>query len=350
MSNQSQKLPIIKSPIFNKLICGDKFGTSPQSQEVSRLGMLYQSRLNVFDHTPASKRESETRGDDSIFVENKDQSTFREAESDELDDGDEMNLKLNPKQRLALTIRNWTLTEANDNHILNEGGIEALIALSLIEDAKLKRSCSGAFYHLSTRPKNRAKMLSLGATSGIVSIVSIGGIRHWDVAKFSAMALRNLSLEDSYESKMAKEGMSVCLVTLFGIRSGCLLQICMQALYNITCVAEEFPSMDRIAKIMLTVPINNSHFDVTLVVVKSMVNIMRFHKCRPRALDDGILNTFTAVLNGIGMRENPNREEMSFYIATALRSLSESRAIRLDMVSKGSVDIIHQVVMSCHVI
>ncbi len=37
----------LKQPVFLRNICGDKFGTSPQSQNGAMLGMLYQSRCQV---------------------------------------------------------------------------------------------------------------------------------------------------------------------------------------------------------------------------------------------------------------------------------------------------------------
>ena len=56
---------------------------------------------------------------------------------------DRMSQKLNPRQQLALTMKNWSSISANDAHLISEGGIEALVALSSIEDVKIKKSCAG---------------------------------------------------------------------------------------------------------------------------------------------------------------------------------------------------------------
>jgi hypothetical protein len=253
---------------------------------------------------------------------------------------DVMDAKYNPKQRLAVTLRNWSTIPENDAHMLSEGAVEALIALSGIEDNMIKRCCAEAFYHLSSRPNNRAPLLAVGATSGIVSIVGPGGMRSWDIAKHCALSFCNLSMEEESGTRMAKEGAGVCVVNLFGIHHQALLKICTQTMYNITCVKDEFPHLERISKIVLTLP-GQSPFDLTIMTLKALVNVTRFPSVRARAIEDGILNLYAAIANSIGGREY--REDAVLYMVTAMRSLSDSKNSRLDMISKGAIDIIQQV-------
>ena len=50
-----------------------------------------------------------------------------------------MTTDMNPKQQLALTIKNWANNPANDENLINEGAIEALNSLSVVEDGKVKK-------------------------------------------------------------------------------------------------------------------------------------------------------------------------------------------------------------------
>lgn len=156
--------------------------------------MLYQSRLQVGiveDPFITLHTQQDSNKRTSAGTEKGTPNSSRANRTERIDDDDggnvddEITSKLDPKQRLALTVRNWSVIPENDEHVLNEGAIEALIALSALEDVKIKKACSGAFYHLSRRERNRAKLISLGAVAGIVSVVNVGGISNWDVAKYS---------------------------------------------------------------------------------------------------------------------------------------------------------------------
>ena len=256
-SASGSPLPVICSPqgtalrlkkLFPKSICGDKFGTSEESQKVSMLGMLYQSRLQVGIvedplislHTAEEQfKRSQASADDASDLSKRTNWNDRLNKDDELDD-DEISTKLDPKQRLAMTIKNWSFKPENDEHILKEGAVEALIALSVIEDLKIKKSCSISFYNLSSREKNRSRLLALGTVAGIVSVVNIGRC-NWEVAKYCAMALCNLSMENGGEARMAKEGITVAITCLISVKHNILLEICAQTLFNMSCVVEEYP-------------------------------------------------------------------------------------------------------------
>ena len=77
---------------------------------------------------------------------------------------------MNPKQQLAITIKNWSVFPENDEHLIKEGAVYALIALSHIDDTTIRRCCASAFYQLSSREKNREELLSIGITNGVTTL------------------------------------------------------------------------------------------------------------------------------------------------------------------------------------
>ena len=164
---------VTESP-FKKKICGDIFGTS-MSGDNSMLGMLYRSRVQeaLLKKKVVNRQEdrSDEKSNDDVSLNSAD--IFDES-SDSDNGADEA---INPRHRLALTIRNWSVNEENDQYIIREGAVHALIALAGSEDHRIKQCCASALYHLSCRKHNRAELLSLGSATGIITIAM--SARHW---------------------------------------------------------------------------------------------------------------------------------------------------------------------------
>jgi hypothetical protein len=188
-------------------------------------------------------------------------------------------------------------------------------------------------------------LLSLGSATGVITIAM--SVRHWKIAKLCAQTLCNLSMEPNCEAVMAKEGAILALVILLGVRNQRLAPICVQALYNLTCVATIFKGMERIVKALLTLPSVN--FDATPSIVGAIVNCSRFPSLRTRIIEDGALQTFSAVVNSLGQREKIEERDMVVYnISSSLSQLSETVMCRSDMISKGTIELIQQILPYCN--
>lgn len=158
--------PVIKKDLFKKNIVGDLFGTS--YGEHSLVGFMYRSR--VTEKTDSSKGSSQEKKEESLQLDSV-VSSKEVAESESDSDQDTQLLKnMNPKQQLALTIKNWSNFPENDDHIIKEGAVYALIALSHMDDSTIRKCCASSFYHLSLREKNREELLSIGTTAGVITL------------------------------------------------------------------------------------------------------------------------------------------------------------------------------------
>lgn len=82
--------------------------------------------------------------------------------------------------------------------------------------------------------RNRKPLLENGATIGLVNVVM--GLKSWTIAKLCTVALSNLTMEKGGEHTMLKESFASALIILIGLEKHRLLPICMQSLYNTTCV------------------------------------------------------------------------------------------------------------------
>jgi hypothetical protein len=269
------------------------------------------------------------------------------VDSDE-ESSNEVDSTMNPRQQLAMTIKNWSMLRANDEYLILEGAVDALIALAAIDDALIKRCCASAFYNLSSRERNREALLSLGMVTGVIQISM--QIRSWKIAKLCAMTLCNLSMDEGGEPIMAKEGAILALVILLGVKGSRLLPICIQALYNLTCVPEEhfFKGTDRIVRAMLNIPMTT--FDHTPYLVKTIVNCTRFSWLRSRFIEDGVLGSLGALVESPNFSARGDLDEYVANIVSCMAALSEvqsSTQCRVDMIQKGAVDILSKLLPFC---
>ena len=120
---------------------------------------------------------------------------------------------------------------------------------------------------------------------------------------------------------------------------------------------------------------SNSFYDITVIVLKTLVNCARFPWLRPRIIEEGAIGQFASILNiinsrtkvfsaGTGasagiklpaMRENTLSSTLhntpfttiAFYISTVIRSLSESKKCRMDLISKGILDLLKNLLPYC---
>ena len=310
------------------IISPDKFGSSLDYPEMSALGMLYESRLSLnYDILSVSMKTVDNDETTENISRNIQDTTVEIVDSDS-DSDDIIDSSLNPKQQLAITVKNWSKIPENDESIISEGAIQALIGLSSVDETIVRRCCSEALYHLSTRGRNRQALLDLGTTAGIASMAT--SIKSWKVAKCCALTLYNLSMYQEGESRLAKEGSTHAVNILLSIRNNCpLLPVCVQTLYNMTCVSKEFQGLERVIRVLLNLPFC-PYFDPTTVIMMSLVNATRFESIRPRAIEDGCFIIFATLMNNVSMR--PNGKELAFYLATTLRSLSETKSCRTEMI------------------
>ena len=147
---------------FKTKIVGDIFGSSTNGLD----GLMYRSRVmaKMEQAKKAAKLEEIVENEQTESVV----SSVEIMSDSDTDDDFKQFKTMNPKQQLALTMKNWTSSPDNDEHIINEGGVQALIALCHVEDASIRKCCASSFFNLSSRLQNREKLLSSGATNGVV--------------------------------------------------------------------------------------------------------------------------------------------------------------------------------------
>ena len=265
-----------------------------------------------------------------------------------IEDDIEMNEEMEPKLRLAITLKNWSIIPDNDSNLLSEGAVHALVALSSNDSSAIKKHVASAFYHLSSRENNRLALIKANAVNGIVSI-SMHPAR-FVTAKLCALALCNLSMCNNEEATVAENGAILALTILLGLRGHRLLPVCVQALYNLTCCSftSHFKpeTMRRIVKSLVNVP--QTHYDHHIHLIKSIFNICRFSWVRSRMIEDGVLHSLLSFSESIPNRGTTNdKQEYASLIIASIRMLAEIASGRNDMIHKGSIQHLYNILPYC---
>lgn len=165
---------------FKKNIMGDVFGSINDSK-ASMLGMLYRSRIQGGNKSKNKGHHSIDDIDESSVTSQIEENVdlVDDIESDHSDLENENDIAMNPKLRLATTIKNWTLKPENDRMILQEGAVHALVALTSIDDSRIKFACATALHNLACRDENRQDFLAIGGAVGVSTICK--NVRNWYV-------------------------------------------------------------------------------------------------------------------------------------------------------------------------
>lgn len=325
---------------FKKAIMGDIFGTNSSG---SMLGMMYHSRTKLGELNYSKGEASSDK------IEVKEKTEIKETLDASFSSGSENDEPemLNPRQQLAVTINNWSTHPENDAKLIKEGGVHALIALAGFDDSGLKKCVANALYNLSSRTENRVELLNIGGATGVVSVTM--NARTWKIARLCGMTLCNLSMAgNGGEVIMTKAGAVIALVVLMGIKQHRLLPLCVQALYNLTCVSHHFPGMERIMKALLTLPVvTGIGYDPIPLQVKALVNCSRFSWMRDRILEDGALSAFSSYVGTLAARDGESRTELVYNVITCMRALSETKQLLTELISKGTVELLQQLLPYC---
>ena len=282
--------------VFKKNIVGDLFGSQKYATSSFVASLSYRTRMLPKE---AMKIVESVKVEESNNVESA-ESTQDLVESDsDLDNEFDLLKQMNPRQQLALTIKNWSDLPENDGMLIKEGAIYALNALTHIDDTSIRRCCAISYYHLAAREVNHSSLLQAGVVTGVVTLTMHA--RSWKVAKMCAMTLCYLSMEDNGEEIIANEGGILALVVLLGIKGQKLLPVCVQALYNLTCSANHFKGIDRIIKALLN--LSSVGYDLSEFVVKGLLNCCRYSWMRLRLIEDGAIGYLTSLLPTLAQRE-----------------------------------------------
>lgn len=341
----SPTIALSPTPFADKQLCGFTFNFSNTVP-----GMLYRSRNDPKNMTyvaaGALVRQQETRAERRSQRE--DASTAvagisTSSRSKETFDDEEIYFstedivervvpeKLDLRQRMALTLRNWCTEDSNMALVAKEGAIQAIAALASREDTLTRRLCAAAFSFLSRSSGFRSELVHVGACA-ILAQVAIN-TKSPQVAYSCASSLRNLSLEHTLETRLAEEGAVGAFCTLlltFSERD--VWTTSLLGLYNLTCVSVSYPGLDRVLKGLFSAydtPCQG--LDPSQIVGMAVANLSVIHRMRLRILEEGLVDILTSHILPVA------DAALRYNVAVALHNIACTGAGGVEMVNRGIV-------------
>ena len=260
--------------IFKKKICGDLFGSK------SGEGMVYASRnadfgsvvpTGGFKEIKEDKGRKMQTGEEKLSVFDSEMGYWSDSsESCGSDDGHSKVDRTNDRQRLAQTLNNWCIDTKNTSYMLDEGGLDKLIALSASNDRKIKKNCAQAFNRLCRDEKVRAMLLNRDVVSALVALAYTlkSPKRGLDCAE----AMVKLTLIEGSEEILVNDGSVPAFMSLMSLGASEVAPICVAGLFNLTCAGEAgFHNAYKVIKSIVNLPFTD-RIDPRPIIVKAMLN------------------------------------------------------------------------------
>ena len=181
-----------------------------------------------------------------------------------------------------------------------------------------------------------------------------------------AAAICNLTLCEGGEAKMVQDGAVIALRMILGHqvannpRSN-ISSICVQALFNLTCVTEIYTGLETVIKALIAL-VPTSTIDPRSVTATACCNCSNFFKLRVRMLEAGAVQVLTNVgsskprsvedASGGGDKSGERvslpivsvegieaSKDLAYHAAVCFHNMATARSCRADMVIRGAASV-----------
>jgi hypothetical protein len=195
------------------------------------------------------------------------------------------------KLHCAMTLCNWTSYEANTERLAKEGAVQAIMRLSKEADRNIRRYCAMAFRQMSTRPPLAKQMVSLGAVSVISDLANNAG-KNKAVVVHCTVALVNLTRHVGCEAKLVEDMIVMALMPLLNDTEE-WDELCARGLFNLTCVDQSYPLMERVIKAFVQLASSSVVTSVKYICASALCNIADLKPMRMRMVEEGVVQVST---------------------------------------------------------
>jgi hypothetical protein len=318
---------------------GDLFSTSGDYMS----SMLYLSRLA--DSVQKSKRltytlpaiDTNRARDNTPKAENREHQDRKEKESSSnVDDGSSgFNehsgvADIGAKLYCATSLCNWARNPANAERLAAEGGVRAIMLLSLEDVPRITMFCAAAFRYMSEQPVLALSMIEENASMTIIDIINSNADEF--ILGNLAIALVNLTRVNGKEAQIVDPQHSNIAMGLLNLMTNHdLSTACARGLYNLTCVDTAYPNIDRVIRALVSLASSGSA-GVKHICAAAFCNLSDLKQVRTRIVEEGAIS----VLQVLGRGSETRTKRIC---AVILQNLSASKTCRVEMVSRNSVNV-----------
>lgn len=230
----------------------------------------------------------------------------------------------------AAALCNWSRNSANAARLAAEGGVRAIIQLSLESDPRITRFCAAAFRFMSDHSVLSLSMIDEGAVVTISDMVKSTGDEF--IITNLCIALVNLTLVHGREASLV-EGTIVLAFTNISAMRPELTALSARGLYNLTCVDNSYPLIDRVIRYLISLSSSNAS-NVKHICASALCNLSDLKQMRARLIEESICSALSTLC-----RNTPTRTRR--VCAVILQNLSATKSCRVEMVIRSAVHVAH---------
>jgi len=237
------------------------------------------------------------------------------------------NSNIDKKRRFALALATLSSKKHKRAEIVMDGGIAALIELSLMKDNFIQRCCAAAFAYFSLEQSIRGKMIDDGAYSAIASLSANSASAIVKVACIRAIC--NLCCENGYEAKLVRDG---CAASVPNMINACpeVNDVGLRILLNLSCVPDKYSRIEDIIETLM-------HFSSTFLseegehlVISILCNLSALRNNQLKLVEDGCLKLVDRILKS----KNP---KLRILASEVIKNLSTDSRTRYKLVENNII-------------
>ena len=250
----------------------------------------------------------------------------REALMESAGNGNDIGAKL----YCAAALCNWSRNPSNAARLASEGGVRAIMQLSLETDPRILRFCAAAFRFMSDNPQLAIHMIDEGAVVTISDLVKTTTDDF--ITTNLTIALVSLTITTGRESSLVEGTIVLAFTHIVGVRAE-LGALCARGLYNLTCVDNSYPLIDRVIRYLVTLSSTNVTA-VKHICASALCNLSDLKQMRGRLVEESVCSALSTLC-----RNTPTRTRR--VCAVILQNLSATKSCRVEMVIRSAVHVAH---------
>lgn len=237
------------------------------------------------------------------------------------------NSNIDKKRRFALALATISSKKHKRYEIVMDGGIPALIELSIMKDNFIQRCCAAAFAYFSIESSIRGKMIDGGAYPAIASLSASSTSAIVKVACIRAIC--NLCCESGFEAKLVRDG---CAAVVPNMISACpeVVDVGLKILLNLSCVPDKYSRIEDLVETLM-------HFSGVFLseegehlVISILCNLSALRNNQLKLVEDGCMKLVDRILKS----KNP---KLRILASEVIKNLSTDSRTRYKLVENNII-------------
>ena len=243
---------------------------------------------------------------------------------------------LKKRQRFAMSLATLSARSEKRKSLVDEGAIQALSDLAVINDLTIQKSCASAFAQLAKEPRLRRRMHEEGVVATLLTLATSPSAANSRLVKLdSVRAICNLFCETGYEAKALRDSVPQLLSKVV-IECPEAYEIVLTSILNISCVSDKITRIEELNDVLLQLysfPGSSMPNHQQLIILQILCNLSSLRGNQLKLVEDGCLRIVEKAI----MSEN---EELRCISTDIVRNLTTDKRTRPKLLDHNIIGVL----------